>query len=85
MTLDKELESRGHWFARCADDFIILVRSQRAGKRVIQKHTPLSGTEAKAEYKSKEKPCVPWREMHLSWIYIQERQDPLESQGLLAI
>ncbi len=30
-SLDKELERRGHKFARYADDFIILVRSQRAG------------------------------------------------------
>jgi RNA-directed DNA polymerase len=32
--LDKELEKRGHRFARYADDFIILVKSQRAGDRV---------------------------------------------------
>ncbi|EWH08025.1 hypothetical protein DS2_19470, partial [Catenovulum agarivorans DS-2] len=29
--LDKELEQRGHQFARYADDFIILVKSKRAG------------------------------------------------------
>ena len=34
--LDKELEHRGHRFARYADDFIILVKSQRAGERVMQ-------------------------------------------------
>ena len=34
--LDKELEKRGHKFARYADDFTILVKSQRAGKRVLQ-------------------------------------------------
>ena len=34
--LDKELEKRGHRFARYADDFIILVRSQRAAERVIE-------------------------------------------------
>jgi RNA-directed DNA polymerase len=33
--LDKELERRGHRFVRYADDFIILVKSQRAGERVI--------------------------------------------------
>lgn len=33
--LDKELEKRGHRFARYADDFIILVKSQRAGERVM--------------------------------------------------
>jgi len=32
--LDKELEKRGHMFVRYADDFVILVRTQRAGLRV---------------------------------------------------
>jgi len=32
--LDRELERRGHKFARYADDFVILVKSQRAGERV---------------------------------------------------
>ncbi len=33
--LDKELESRGHRFARYADDFVVLVRSLRSGERVM--------------------------------------------------
>jgi len=33
--LDKELEQRDHRFARYADDFVILVKSQRAGERVM--------------------------------------------------
>jgi RNA-directed DNA polymerase len=33
--LDQELEKRGHTFARYADDFLILCRSQRAAKRVL--------------------------------------------------
>src|SRR5690606_4654311 len=33
--LDKELERRGHRFARYADDFIILVKSARAAQRVM--------------------------------------------------
>lgn len=33
--LDKELERRGHRFSRYADDFIILVKSRRAGERVM--------------------------------------------------
>ena len=32
--LDKELERRGHRFVRYADDFVILVKSQRAAERV---------------------------------------------------
>lgn len=34
--LDKELERRNHCFCRYADDFIILVRSPRAGRRVME-------------------------------------------------
>lgn len=37
--LDKELEKRGHKFARYADDFIIMVKSQRAGERVLRSIT----------------------------------------------
>lgn len=37
--LDKELERRGHRFARYADDAIILVKSPRAGERVLQSLT----------------------------------------------
>jgi RNA-directed DNA polymerase len=33
--LDKELECRGHRFVPYADDFLILVKSQRAGERVM--------------------------------------------------
>jgi RNA-directed DNA polymerase len=33
--LDKELESRGHRFARYMDDLVILVKSRRAGQRVM--------------------------------------------------
>jgi len=33
--LDKELERRGHKFVRYADDFVILVKSKRAGERVM--------------------------------------------------
>ena len=35
--LDKELEQRGHRFVRYMDDLVILVRSARAGKRVMAK------------------------------------------------
>jgi RNA-directed DNA polymerase len=33
--LDKELEARGHRFARYVDDVVILVKSRRAGRRVM--------------------------------------------------
>jgi len=34
-SLDKELEKRGHKFARYADDFTLLVKSRRVGERVL--------------------------------------------------
>ena len=34
--LDRELERRGHRFARYADDLVIVVKSQRAGGRVMR-------------------------------------------------
>jgi RNA-directed DNA polymerase len=37
--LDKELGERGHKFVRYADDFVILVRTQRAGLRVKESVT----------------------------------------------
>jgi len=38
--LDKELERRGHQFARYADDLIILVKSKRAAYRVMGRGDP---------------------------------------------
>ncbi|MCK7629188.1 reverse transcriptase domain-containing protein, partial [Shewanella putrefaciens] len=46
-SLDKELESRGHKFARYADDFIILVKSIRAGERVLKSITRYLATKLK--------------------------------------
>ena len=37
--LDQELQKRGHRFARYADDLVILVKSQKAGERVMQSIT----------------------------------------------
>lgn len=37
--LDQELERRGHRFARYADDLVILVKSKRAGERVMRSVT----------------------------------------------
>ena len=37
--LDRELEKRGHHFIRYADDFVIYVKSKRAGERVMDSIT----------------------------------------------
>lgn len=46
-SLDKELENRGHKFARYADDFIILVKSKRAGIRILTSITRYLATKLK--------------------------------------
>ena len=53
--LDKELERRGHRFARYCDDFLLVVKSQRAGARVkasiarfLQPHLKLEINEHKS-------------------------------------
>ena len=53
--LDKELEQRGHRFARYCDDFLIVVKSPRAGARVkasltrfLQQHLKLEINETKS-------------------------------------
>lgn len=45
--LDRELERRGHRFARYADDFIIYVKSKRAGERVMESVTEFIEEELK--------------------------------------
>jgi len=53
--LDQELDRRGHLFARYCDDFLIVVKSQRAGERVkasltrfLQQHLKLEINETKS-------------------------------------
>jgi RNA-directed DNA polymerase len=53
--LDKELERRGHHFARYCDDFLIVVKSRRAGERVkasltrfLRRHLKLEINETKS-------------------------------------
>lgn len=45
--LDKELEKRNHKFVRYADDFVIFVRSKRAGERVMSSITQFIEKELK--------------------------------------
>ncbi len=45
--LDKELEQRGHRFARYADDVIIMVKSQQAGERVLESLTRINENDLK--------------------------------------
>lgn len=62
--LDRELEARGHCFARYADDLLVLVKSERAGQRVKASLTAYLGRRLKLpvnEHKSRVAPideCV---------------------------
>ncbi len=57
--LDKELEKRGHKFVRYCDDFIILVKSHRAGHRVLSSITRFLGKRLKLDVNEKKSQVVP--------------------------
>jgi RNA-directed DNA polymerase len=57
--LDKELERRGHKFARWADDFIILVHSKRAGDRVLASVTRFVERKLKLKVNEQKSQVVP--------------------------
>jgi len=68
--LDRELERRGHWFVRYADDCNIYVKSKRAGSRVLRSisrfleiHLKLSVNEAKSAVDR------PWRRQFLGFTF----------------
>lgn len=59
--LDKELERRGHRFVRYADDIVILVKSQRAGDRVLASITRYITRKLKLKVnEEKSKVARPW-------------------------
>jgi len=57
--LDKELEKRGHKFVRYCDDFVILVKSQRAGLRVLTSITRFLKKRLKLTVNEKKSQVVP--------------------------
>jgi RNA-directed DNA polymerase len=60
--LDRELEQRGHCFVRYADDCNIYVRSERAGKRVMESISKFITRKLKLKVnQSKSKVDRPWR------------------------
>jgi RNA-directed DNA polymerase len=60
--LDKELEQRGHSFARYADDLIILVKSSRAGARVLRSITRFIEDELKLKVNNEKSQVVESRQ-----------------------
>jgi RNA-directed DNA polymerase len=59
---DKELERRGHRFSRYADDAVVLVRSQRAGERVMQSVTEFLARRLKLTVNAEKSKVVPTSE-----------------------
>ena len=77
--LDKELERRGHRFVRYADDCNIYVKSEEAGKRVLESIT--SWLEKKLKLKvNREKSGVdrPWKRKFLGYSMTSERDPRLK-------
>jgi RNA-directed DNA polymerase len=67
---DRELERRGHRFARYADDCNIYVRSRRAGERVMKSVTRFIQTKLKLKVnESKSAVAEPWRRKFLGFSF----------------
>lgn len=69
--LDKELENRGHRFVRYCDDFVILLKSQRAAERVMKSITDFLRKKLKlAVNESKSKVATPEKSSFLGFVLI---------------
>ena len=77
--LDKELERRGHWFCRYADDSNIYVASQRAGERVKESVTAFLAKRLKLKV-NEEKSAVdrPWKRKFLGYTLTAEGEPRLK-------
>jgi RNA-directed DNA polymerase len=62
--LDKELEARGHRFARYMDDLVILVRSRQAGRRVMAKISRYLSQKLKLKVNREKSPVVKIEELN---------------------
>jgi RNA-directed DNA polymerase len=71
--LDKELESRGHRFCRYADDFTIYVKSEAAGRRVMESLTKFLAKRLRLKV-NQEKSAVarPWERKFLGYSFTNE-------------
>jgi RNA-directed DNA polymerase len=70
--LDKELERRGHRFSRYADDAIIMVRSQRAGERVMDSIRRFLENKLKLEINERKSKVAPVEECgFLGFVFVR--------------
>lgn len=69
--LDKELERRGHRFARYADDFVIFLKSRKAAERVMKSITQFISTKLGLKVnEEKSKVSRPWLDKFLGFTFI---------------
>jgi RNA-directed DNA polymerase len=72
--LDRELERRGHRFARYADDCNIYVRSERAGERVMASVTEFLHRRLKLQVnEAKSAVSRPWKRQFLGFTFTSNR------------
>lgn len=75
--LDKELEKRGHKFARYADDCNIYVKSLRAGRRVLASVSRFLERKLKLQINQKKSAVDrPWERVFLGFTYSPKRPHP---------
>ena len=73
--LDRELERRGHRFARYADDSNIYVRSRRAGERVMESIGRFITTKLKLKVNQRKSAVArPWERKFLSFSFTWNRE-----------
>jgi RNA-directed DNA polymerase len=73
--LDRELERRGHRYARYADDCNIYVRSQRAGERVMASITQFITTKLKLKVNQQKSAVArPWGRKFLGFSFTWHRE-----------
>jgi len=80
--LDKELESRGHRFCRYADDVTIYVKSEAAGKRVMETLTKFLEKRLRLKV-NREKSAVarPWERTFLGYSFTGEKDARVRISG----
>ena len=74
--LDKELEKREHRFIRYADDFVIYVKSKRAGERVMESVTHFIEKDLQLINQKKSKVCGA---TSISWVQYSKSMGKLDA------
>lgn len=80
--LDKELERRGHRFARYADDFVVLVKSPKAAERVMGATTRMLECRLKLRINQQKSQVRPVRELEFLGFAFRSGKIRISEQSL---